>query len=572
MKKAFVLLIAILLIPAVSASFGWEKLDSGKVLHMWNDDLSYYFNASSGLQFTNNYNEYWSKNIICLGSNDGSGWVYKCNEGTALVNFAWNFSTDNETFVEAVGIKNITLAGNKVEAVLKYRLDDEEPDLEIVPSFKNVDSSDITDDLRFVWRAQEIAVGGEQENNTLNVGWEHFNNLSNSSLNELYTSLLNNEYIVYKENLWFRTKWQPATYKLQIKANASEYNAPINLIFETTGLNIGQTKKVTYYWIDADCQAVWASGNGAPPFGGTKFFDNNYTIPLLRCYKSGAPCPAPPVPSACSGINTGYLACRIQHRLTGSGFQTLDETPGGFNCNEEGGGATYAEVVNYNLIHDNPTDFRCRAILYTGAPPPVGCGIDLQGGQTRHNIWLNNHTPNVTDVSTYLNLTSFNQTCNYTFSDADGDAQNTTGGTYIQWFLEGKFLVNAYNNLEIITNDARDFVCCVDAQDDVFRTGNEIEVCSGDFNTDWQYAIISSLFLAGLLLIYLGTKFDEKHYPMKILLIMVGMLVFLGVIYIADTLGVVDLGGIYSAYLWLVYTAFVLLVIFFINLTKYIYK
>jgi len=44
---------------------GYELLDNNKVVHIWNAHDDYYFNASSGIQFTNHFQEYWTRNIFC---------------------------------------------------------------------------------------------------------------------------------------------------------------------------------------------------------------------------------------------------------------------------------------------------------------------------------------------------------------------------------------------------------------------------------------------------------------------------------------------------------------------------
>jgi len=50
-----------------SPSLGYELLDDGAVLHLWNQYDSYYFNTSSGIQLTNHKDEYWSHNVMMLG-------------------------------------------------------------------------------------------------------------------------------------------------------------------------------------------------------------------------------------------------------------------------------------------------------------------------------------------------------------------------------------------------------------------------------------------------------------------------------------------------------------------------
>lgn len=59
--------------PGDPPSVGYELLDDGKVLRIWNNFDSYYFNTSSGIQLTNHYNEYWSHNVLML-------WYYNNNQ------------------------------------------------------------------------------------------------------------------------------------------------------------------------------------------------------------------------------------------------------------------------------------------------------------------------------------------------------------------------------------------------------------------------------------------------------------------------------------------------------------
>jgi len=55
-------------------SLGYELLNNGTVFHMWNQYDDYYFNRSNGVQFTNHYEEYWTKNVLMLGYYAGGQW------------------------------------------------------------------------------------------------------------------------------------------------------------------------------------------------------------------------------------------------------------------------------------------------------------------------------------------------------------------------------------------------------------------------------------------------------------------------------------------------------------------
>ncbi|MBW1820791.1 MAG: hypothetical protein JRI92_03355, partial [Deltaproteobacteria bacterium] len=65
-----------------NSDVGYELLDDGDVLHIWNKYDSYYFNTSSGIQLTNHYNEYWSHNMLMLGYYNNNQWnlIYRTDE------------------------------------------------------------------------------------------------------------------------------------------------------------------------------------------------------------------------------------------------------------------------------------------------------------------------------------------------------------------------------------------------------------------------------------------------------------------------------------------------------------
>jgi hypothetical protein len=64
-RRLAIVLLAVFL--PVSASIGFESLDDGTVWKIWNSYYDYYFNASSGIQFTNHYQQYWTHNVFCAG-------------------------------------------------------------------------------------------------------------------------------------------------------------------------------------------------------------------------------------------------------------------------------------------------------------------------------------------------------------------------------------------------------------------------------------------------------------------------------------------------------------------------
>ncbi len=520
-----------------AGDYGYEKLDNGKVLHLWNPALSYYFNASSGLQFTNHYEEYWSKNIFCVGWYSG-GWNDKCNDGAALTSFKWTITTDNTTFVSAEGKKNITFAGEKVEARLNYTLNENQDDLIIRPSLENVDTSDITEDIRFGWKVMDINVGNSQYDNIVNVGINNdFVNLSNTS-NKKYTSLSAKQYLITMEDDWMRYKWDYNNYTLYIRNEAGQFNALLSLVLWNRGLDVGQKKATNLFWIDATC--ILALTDETPDSYDT-FWDGNITHDFSGCVQPDTSCP---IDEACDNL------IEIHSRAEG---QTWTKRTEDFAENREcPNNLTYP--INLQMEHDNKTDWRlvyrafglgevaCEEIYVPRPPQPYRKTIRL-------DYWWNANSPIVENVS--VNVTGDNLTCMYHFFDGDGDAENTSGGSgtpapYVDWFLAGEKVDSLEDIISFVGTNNENYACCVRATDSVFETRNETSSCSShDALPQFQFIIFFVIFLlfifwrktdewiyaflCGVMLMGLGISFAFLDFPdVSFFVRNVALIVFIG--------------------------------------------
>jgi len=94
--------------PEDNRLIGYEFLDlegnivssaQGEVVHIWNTQDDYFFEKDAGIQLTNHYNDYWTRNIFCVGFYTPSGnWQEKaCADSFDSVDFT--IETDNETYV-----------------------------------------------------------------------------------------------------------------------------------------------------------------------------------------------------------------------------------------------------------------------------------------------------------------------------------------------------------------------------------------------------------------------------------------------------------------------------------------
>ena len=96
--------------PEDTRDIGYEFLDDNKVVHIWNTQDDYFFDVDSGIQLTNHYEDYWTRNIFCIGYYNNDEWN-KINCADELTGFNKDIDTDSSTFVEAVLWKDIEYNG-----------------------------------------------------------------------------------------------------------------------------------------------------------------------------------------------------------------------------------------------------------------------------------------------------------------------------------------------------------------------------------------------------------------------------------------------------------------------------
>jgi len=245
------------------SDIGYELLDDGDVLHIWNKFDSYYFNTSSGIQLTNHYDEYWSHNVLMLGYYNNDQWnlIYRNDE---LSGFNKDIESNNETFVNATLWKDLTYNGYDFRLAIRYYLGVNDSELTVIPYIKNIDESNIPYVLGFGWEMNEIKVNMTETGDYINVGDESY--YLNQSLNLSYTNLSESAFYLM-ENITDTTtktlylRWdKDLTYKLQVKSRTGEYNAPVTLFVRIGTLNIGQEKYTEMYWYDADQVTYYFNG------------------------------------------------------------------------------------------------------------------------------------------------------------------------------------------------------------------------------------------------------------------------------------------------------------------------
>jgi len=268
LKILLLILVMIMLIKNVGASqnqpdnrtVGYVYLDSeGNItnkssaiyLHIWNTKDDYYFNASSGIQFGNHFQEFWTKNIFCGGYKTiFNEWVYKCNDALP---FTWNIKNDNETYVNITGYKDQDLGSKTVRFILRYSLYADDSNLTVIPAIENIGTEDINNDLGFAWRVKDIQIANTIENDTIRIWnnsvYDEFNLSDNLHIN--YTNLNKSKYEMW-DNEFLMLAWNKnLNYKLMIESKQNQTNAPTTLAINAGTLDVGQRKQTRMYWIDA---------------------------------------------------------------------------------------------------------------------------------------------------------------------------------------------------------------------------------------------------------------------------------------------------------------------------------
>ncbi|MFH1916554.1 MAG: hypothetical protein ABIJ21_04775 [Nanoarchaeota archaeon] len=255
MKQKTLILIALFFIalPTVFADVGYEYLDGGSILHIWNEYDDYYIDTSSGIQLTNNYEEYWSKNTFC-GGVELQDWQYYC---TDTLPFNWTLITDDNTYVNYTGVRSVLAGPYQILFSLTYHLGSDDSNLTIVPAIENLGSKPVRKSLRFAWRISDIQIDMGEEDNLFSVFQNSTRqdvNLSDS-VNETFTDLTLNQLWLWKYvngswiDLWlaFGNEYE---YSISVASEEGQYNAPVTLFIDLGDLDKHERKELPFQWLD----------------------------------------------------------------------------------------------------------------------------------------------------------------------------------------------------------------------------------------------------------------------------------------------------------------------------------
>ena len=311
-KIIVVTIIFLGLMEVVSSSpVGYEYLDNGKVLKIWNGYDQYFLNVSSGIQMSNYYNEYWTHNLFCVGYKTEQ-WNYKCLDTLPI---KLTPETDNLTYVNVSGTKNTLILGRWIKLTLNYHLKLNDKELGIETKIKNVGILNINNKIGFAWKTINIKINNDEENDIIKINSSTY--YLNESLNLLFRNMtaIKGKYWWYDSNGTFHfdyeshegnrsgtrviplpfydlkdksvvgLRWKEnINYLVQIKSQENQSNSPLIVALITNGLEIQQEKTAKFWWHDpTEVELVSQSEDDCDEtiIGSVECGDNEMTISSL---------------------------------------------------------------------------------------------------------------------------------------------------------------------------------------------------------------------------------------------------------------------------------------------------
>ena len=250
---------------------GYEFLDDNKVVHIWNTQDDYYFNKSSGIQLTNHYEDYWTRNIFCVGFYTPSGnWTERaCADSFDSVDFT--IETDNETYVRLSFAKDFEQEPTPLRLGANYYLGLNDKNLTINISTKNIGTHPFPQELGFAWKIKDVNIP-DSDGKTQPYGDSIEINNTRYKLNDTFDLIFKNmSYTYYDDELeefvteydsnfrmqdwtkFLKVDWnENLNYAVKMYGNGNQEDFYVALLINAGHFNPNQEKSTTFQWIDAE--------------------------------------------------------------------------------------------------------------------------------------------------------------------------------------------------------------------------------------------------------------------------------------------------------------------------------
>ncbi len=272
--------------PEDDREIGYEFLDNNSVVHIWNTQDDYFFEKDAGIQLTNHYEDYWTRNIFCIGYYAGDIWnKIKCSD--ELTNFQKNIESDDLTYVNATLWKDISYNQYDLRLGINYYLGLNDKNLSITIYMKNI-GIDIPFDLGFAWKVMDLDVPSNETTDKILINSTIYNldgiyDLIFKDMKEYMNisfptnQTLGNGTVIYNYSIeevpipfykiydrflgkknFLRIDWdENLNYTIKMYGDGNQENFYVALLVNAGHFNPNQEKSTTFYWIDAEF-----TGNG----------------------------------------------------------------------------------------------------------------------------------------------------------------------------------------------------------------------------------------------------------------------------------------------------------------------
>lgn len=241
---------------------GVVSVEDATTVHIWNTQDDYYFNKSSGIQFTNHFQDYWTKNVFCIGYYANDTWN-KINCADELDDFNRTIDTDNSTYVNATLWKEIIYSGYNMRLAVNYYLGLDDNNLTITIDAKNT-GIDIPFELGFAWKVQNFQIPPSENGDSMRINGTDYN--LNGTYDLLFTNMTSKHitfsnttifepipyFRAYDGQSFLRLDWnENLNYAVKMYGDGNQSDFYTAVLINVGTFTAGQEKSTQFYWIDA---------------------------------------------------------------------------------------------------------------------------------------------------------------------------------------------------------------------------------------------------------------------------------------------------------------------------------
>jgi hypothetical protein len=446
MKKIIYLVCFILLAMNASALVSYEYLENNTLLHFWNNVDHYYVNLTSGIQLTNVYGEFWTKNVWCVDLDINTSNRNFCDD---FINLNMKIITDNTTYINITGTRQQTsvIDGKqyRMNYTLLYHLKENDTTLSIMNFVKNVGIHNMTGNVSFTWKIMDIEIGNTSKNNFLYYNrsyyWLnesfHFAD-TNISDKQLFYGNANTSQTLYLE-------WADDWYVTEVNESVGSVQVFLG------NITIGSTKNTNFNWIDALCS--WGAGMSQP--NATVNITVGQTFNMIATFSYAGSCPLGGTHYAQYWNGTTWRNIPLSNTAI---LRTTQDNPYSFMRSETStdfspiyGRLVGNTTVRVETIYNSQTqDSSGQTVIINDVPPGANCTSYTNIGAST-NLNANSTACYQFSVNnSYINCTGYKITGSQYLSDFMIKAENKSNVSVYNCIIEnnpnGISFVNVQNS------------------------------------------------------------------------------------------------------------------------------